>query len=248
LTPEQSREGRWHQIVHEDDLPECLERWEQALRTGDPLEMELRFRRADGEHCWHLCRARAQKDASGKVVRWIGLCTDLDEQKKSEKALRQSAKLQSIGVLAGGVAHDFNNLLTGILGNISLAADLLPEEHEARDALEAALNESHRAADLIKQLLAYAGKSSVTIESIQLSRLIPELNTLFRTIIPNWVSLETHLQDPLPLIRGDRVQIQQILINLIINGAEAIEDGRAGKILVTTKAQEFAERYRGAYL
>ncbi len=107
------------------------------------------------------------------------VCTNLDERKKSERALQQTAKLESIGVLAGGVAHDFNNLLTGILGNISLVLDILPEGHEVRDPLEAALRESNRAADLVKQLLAYAGKGHFKREAIHLSQLIPELNSLF---------------------------------------------------------------------
>lgn len=243
LTPQETRESRWHQVIHNEDLPSCLERWEHSLRTGEPFEMELRFKRADGEYCWHLCRARPQKDAAGKVVRWTGLCTNLDEKKTSERALRQAAKLESIGVLAGGVAHDFNNLLTGILGNISMVLELLPPDHELRDPLDAAVRESNRAAALVKQLLAYSGKGNFKIEPIQLSRLIPELNRLFSTIIPKSVTLETDLQDPLPSIEGDRVQLQQVLMNLIINSAEAIVAGSSGTIRVSTRTQYFAQRF-----
>ena len=101
---------------------------------------------------------------------FAGIIRDITERKRLDDALRQSAKLESLGVLAGGIAHDFNNLLTGILGNISLALDMVNQSDPAREPLENAIEASERAAKLTKQLLAYAGKGRFVVEPIGISR------------------------------------------------------------------------------
>ncbi len=238
-----SRDG-WKKALHPDDVAPCLERWFQALRAGDVYEIEYRFRRAsDGAYRWHLGRAVPLRGPTGRVMKWFGTCTDIDDQKRSGEALLESQKLESIGLLAGGIAHDFNNLLTGILGNASLAFDELPPENSLRPLLENVIVASERAADLTRQLLAYSGKGRFFVHPADLSELAREIGGLIRTSIPKKVSLRLDLASGLPLVEVDPAQIQQLLMNLVINGAEAVGEGRSGTVTVSTRLLEVDAEY-----
>ncbi len=162
------------------------------------------------------------------------------ERKRIEDDLRQTQKLESIGVLAGGVAHDFNNLLVGILGNSSLALDMLPEDDPARPLLQDVILAGHRAADLTRQLLAYSGKGRFIVQPLNFSELVREITGLIQPSIPKLVRLRLDLDSNLPAIEGDSSQLQQLIMNLVINGAEAIGE-RAGSVAVTTRLCEVRE-------
>ena len=129
---------------------------------------------------------------------FVGVIRDVSERRRLDETLRQAAKLESLGVLAGGIAHDFNNLLTGILGNISLAVESMDDANSAKATLGDAIEASERAANLTKQLLAYAGKGRFVIEPTDLSSLIREISALLRSSIPKHVTLRLDLQQPLP--------------------------------------------------
>jgi len=161
------------------------------------------------------------------------LLHDVTEERKSAESVLQAQKLESIGVLAGGIAHDFNNLLTSILGNVSLAMVGLPEDDPTRPLLDIAERSSLKAAALIAQLLAYAGKGDSTVTRFDVSGLIAEILPLIQTSIPKAVQLELSLPPGLPWIRADASEIQQIVMNLVINGAEAIGSG-GGSLRVST--------------
>ena len=148
--------------------------------------------------------------------------------------MRQAQKLESIGLLAGGVAHDFNNLLTGILGNTSLVLDELPANSRLRPMLENVMLASERAADLTRQLLAYSGKGRFFVQSSDLSVLVREIGSLIQTSIPKKVQLRLDLAPDLPTVEIDSAQIQQLIMNLVINGAEAIGEDRSGLVTVST--------------
>jgi signal transduction histidine kinase len=167
----------------------------------------------------------------------------LEERARQDERLRQSQKMESIGILAGGVAHDFNNLLTGVLGNASLALDYLPESSPVRRPIQDVVEASERAAHLTRQLLAYAGKGRFVVEEIDLSQQIRQIAALIHTSIPNAVQVQLNLADNLPCIEADASQLQQVVMNLIINGAEAIAEGQTGTVIVTTGVQEASEKY-----
>jgi len=173
---------------------------------------------------------------------FIGIIRDITERKRLDEKLRQTAKLESLGLLAGGIAHDFNNLLTGILGNISMASDTLSESHSAWTNLRDAAQACERAAHLTKQLLAYAGKGRFIIQPLNLSNQVREIMALVKTSIPKNVQLRLDLAEPLLCIEGDATQIQQLIMNLVINGAEAIGQGD-GTVLITTTVQDVDEDY-----
>ncbi len=147
----------------------------------------------------------------------------IDEQRQqAEDAMRQAQKLESLGVLAGGIAHDFNNLLVAMLGQSSLALKQLPAESTAHAHIEKAVGAARRAADLTRQLLAYSGRGQFQVLPVNLNTLLQENLHLFEVAIPKNVRLVSDLAESLPFISGDVGQMQQVVMNLIINAAEAI--------------------------
>ncbi len=167
----------------------------------------------------------------------------LADQEKTEERLRQTQKLESLGILAGGIAHDFNNLLTGIIGNISLALEQASLGNRSRKYLEDALHASDRAADLTRQLLAYSGKGRFSVQLLDLSKEVREINALIQSSIPKSVRVLLHLAPGLPAIEADATQLHQIVMNLIINGAEAIGPETEGFVVVETGTAAVDERY-----
>ncbi|HKP50773.1 MAG TPA: PAS domain S-box protein, partial [Gemmatimonadales bacterium] len=164
-------------------------------------------------------------------------------QRENEAALQQSQKLESIGVLAGGIAHDFNNLLTGIMGNAGLARRALNtgKAEQAAALLGDVLSASQRAADLTRQLLAYAGKGRFVIASVDLCKLVSEVSTLIRASISKKISLVIDVPEDCPPVEADRAQLQQLVMNLVINGGEAIGD-EPGTLTVRIRTEHFTER------
>jgi PAS domain S-box-containing protein len=234
----------WKYVLHEEDAEATLTRWRGAVQSGEGYEIECRFRRAsDGAYRWHLCRAIPVRNPDGGIAKWFGTCTDIDDQKRSGESLREAQKLESIGLLAGGVAHDFNNLLTGILGNASLMLEIVPERNELRPLLENVVMASERAADLTRQLLAYSGKGRYFVEPVDLSKLVREIRTLIQSSIPKKVDVRLDLADDLPCAEVDQTQIRQLVMNLVINGAEAIGEDREGTVNVSTFFQPVDEVY-----
>ena len=169
----------------------------------------------------------------------LGVSIDISERKAAEEALRRAAKEESLSVLAGGVAHDFNNLLAAILGHASLALKQLPEGSPARRHVEKAASAVERAADLTRQMLAYSGRGHFVVRPTDVNALVRENLPLLEVAVPKSVRLEARLFPGLPPVDADVGQIQQVLMNLVINGAEAIGE-RGGTVTVATGTKEVA--------
>ncbi|MCL4401599.1 MAG: ATP-binding protein, partial [Acidobacteria bacterium] len=182
---------------------------------------------------------------TGRIVGASHVARNVTERKRFEEQLRHTQKLESLGILAGGIAHDFNNLLTGILGNTSLALETLPANNPITDQRRDVVNASERAAHLTRQLLAYAGKGRFFIEPINISALVREISGLIQTSIPKNVQLRFELRDDLPFVMADASQLHQLVMNLVINGAEAIGPEMTGTVLVTTSVQTVDEHRPG---
>ncbi len=159
----------------------------------------------------------------------------LAARQRLEERLRHVQKLESLGVLAGGIAHDFNNLLVGILGNADLALLSLPPEARARQPIEGILRAGRRAADLCRQMLAYAGRGPMERRLVDLGQLVQEMIELLRASAGRNVSLELTFGEALPPVEGDPTQLRQVVLNLVTNAAEALE-GRPGTVRVTVEA------------
>jgi PAS domain S-box-containing protein len=172
----------------------------------------------------------------------MALITDITERKKAEERLWQAQKLESIGLLAAGVAHDFNNLLVGVIGNASIAQQLLPLGHDAVELLQSVLSSGEQLAHLTRQMLAYSGKGRFVVEPLKLSDLIPEMSSLIEPSISKKIALQFELERDLPLVEVDRGQMQQVFMNLVLNAAEAIGSD-AGLISVKTGLQFVDQAY-----
>jgi PAS domain S-box-containing protein len=209
-----------------------------ATLTGDPILVSR-----DGSERSVDDSAAPIRDEHGEIIGVVLVFRDVTERNKAEEQLRQTQKLESLGLLAGGLAHDFNNLLTGILGNASLALESAAPGNPTREMLQEVMRASQRAADLTRQMLAYAGKGRFVIEQVDLSELIREIIALVQTSIPKTVQLRLELKIDLPVVDADASQLQQVVMNLVINAAEAIEEGQSGLVAVTTGVRTLDEDF-----
>ena len=230
--PDRALGRGWLDFIDPRDRPRVTETWDSAAARMAPLEVQCRFRSAGDELRWQLMRALPLRQG-GRPVKWLGTLTDIEEQRRAEQFLHQRQKLESIGVLAGGVAHDFNNLLVGVMGGVSYALEVLPPGHELRPILEVALKASDRAALLTRQMLAYAGRGAFQVENVDLTQVLHATWQLIQACIPRSVDLKLLIRPDLPPIRADATQLQQIVMNLIINAGEAIPPDRQGIVLVS---------------
>jgi signal transduction histidine kinase/CheY-like chemotaxis protein len=196
--------------------------------------------RKDGRLIWISVTASPIRDRRGEVVAVSTTARDITEIKALEEQLRQAAKLESLGVLAGGIAHDFNNLLVGILGNASLVRDTLSPSSTVRPMLDSVIDASERAAVLTRQLLAYSGKGKFVIQPVDVSELVWDMTKLVQASIPKSVVLRPRLAPGLPPVVADVAQMQQLIMNLVINAAEAIGDN-PGSVTVTTGEQQIVD-------
>jgi PAS domain S-box-containing protein len=150
-----------------------------------------------------------------------------------ESKVLQSQKMESLGVLAGGIAHQFNNLLQSILGGTGIAAQLLPENSPVHTQLRMIESAANDAAELTRQMLAYSGKSGFMIEEIEVSALIEEMRELIEAAVSDRVELRIRLHPRLPSVKADQTELRQVVMNLVKNAVESMGDG-GGVITITT--------------
>jgi PAS domain S-box-containing protein len=242
FTAEDLVAGRPHlrELIHPADLSVVRERTREALDEGRPFELEYRLRLPDGVEKWVLSRGHGVQDAGGRLFFFEGLVIDITARKQAEaerlaleRRLLESQKLESLGLLAGGVAHDFNNLLTSIVGNAGLARLDLAEGSAADTCLKQIETAAQNAAELCQQMLAFAGKGRLSKESLNLNELIAALVPLLKPSLNHQVRLDLQLAGSLPPIQADASQMRQVVMNFVLNAADAIGD-RPGEICLRT--------------
>jgi two-component system cell cycle sensor histidine kinase/response regulator CckA len=216
----------------------------ESLRNGDRMvHLETVRQCKDGALVDVSLTISPIRDDTGQIMGISHLARDITEQKRNAEKLRQTQKLESIGILAGGIAHDFNNLLSGIMGNASLALDEVDPASRVKSRLEDVISASEKAAQLTRQMLAYSGRGQFLLEQINLSARIRETAPLIQPAIRSSVELRLNLDDRSPAIEADTAQIQQLVMNIIINAAEAIPEGQRGTVTVTTRREMVDEAY-----
>jgi two-component system, cell cycle sensor histidine kinase and response regulator CckA len=165
------------------------------------------------------------------------LSTAGSERRKLERRMAESQRLEGLGLMAGGIAHDFNNLLVGVLTNAELALRELDDSSRARGYVERVKTAAERMAGFARQMLAYSGRDHVQIAPIDLAALTRESLALLASNVPSHIFLDCSLPTTLPPVQGDATQLSQVIVNLIMNAAEAIAD-KPGVISVSIRREQ----------
>jgi PAS domain S-box-containing protein len=229
-TMEQLTGGNWWQFVHPDDIERVRTVLFAAIQSQRSDQLQFRLLRGDGEYRWVL-NMTIPRFAGAQYAGHIGTVVDITELKRDQEQALATQKLESLGVLAGGIAHDFNNLLGSILTDSELVLEELLAGTPAHEGARRINAVAVRAAEIVRQLLAYAGHESATFEPVDLSLLVSEMLELLKVSISKHVVLQTSLAGNLAPVRANAAQIQQVVMNLVINASEAIGE-REGVIRV----------------
>lgn len=229
------------------DMRDEMDRYvaEHVVGGRNRFDREYRIvRHNDGAERWLFGRADVEFDADGRPLRMIGTIQDITDRKRDEatrleleRRLLHAQKLESLGVLAGGIAHDFNNLLLAVIGNLDLALQQMSPAASVRSSLDQSMAAARRAADLTRQMLAYSGKAAFDVRPLDLNEVVHENAHLLRACIPKLVQLDLRLGPRSYAIVADPGQVQQVIMNLITNAAEAIGE-TPGTIILETRVED----------
>jgi PAS domain S-box-containing protein len=239
-------------LFHPEDLKKLELMHERAPPEGGPLETEARIRGKDGQYRWFLIRDSPLLDEQGRVLRWYGTRTDIEDRKRAEEAyakaqaeLAHVTRVMTMGELAASIAHEVNQPLSGVVinGNTCLRwlAATPPNVDEAREAANRIVRDGKRAGDVIARIRALATKSGTTNERMNINESVQDIVGLARDEVRRkGVKLKTELADQLPQVMGDRVQLQQVLLNLVMNGVDAMSavDDRPRELIIKTQDDE----------
>jgi PAS domain S-box-containing protein len=187
-------------------------------------------------------------DHNGRPAGLLFILRDVSEQKKLEAQLRQALKMEAIGTLAGGIAHDFNNILGAIIGYSEMAALELTNGEPVRCHLKQILKSSHRARDLVKQILAFSRANDKGKKAVQVASVVREVLKMLRASLPTTIDIRQDIRCPSGIILADHTQIHQVIMNLCTNAAHAMED-KGGVLTVALDDMEIgaeeAARFSG---
>ena len=231
-------------IAKKHVLPEDHEAFEaafrQALETGR-FRLECRVVWPDDSVRWVIAEGRLYRGEHGEPARLAGVIADVTDRRLAEERLRQAQKLEVIGQLTGGVAHDFNNLLTAVLGNLELAM-LRTQDKKLLQILGSASTAAARGAKLTEQLLAFARKQHLAPRVVNLNEIISHMGDLLFQTIGATVRIETVLEKDLWAVMIDVTQLELVILNLAINGRDAMPHG--GRLTVATRNIGASDRIR----
>jgi PAS domain S-box-containing protein len=230
-------------------VPEDRQRVELALRDHlelkDGLSIECQIARPNGDVRALTCDVEVVVDEQEQPVYLVGACHDLTELRRAQKEDFARQKLESLGTLASGIAHDFNNLLGSVVAQSELASMELDAGRPPKKELRAIEEVALRGSEIVRELMVYAGKESVAVRAVDISRTVNDMMELLKVSVSKHARLETYLASDLPPVHADAAQIQQIVLNLVTNASHAIED-RDGVIRLTTSFVKAGRDWSGA--
>jgi two-component system cell cycle sensor histidine kinase/response regulator CckA len=228
-------------LVHPDDRERIFTLFDnQPREPGSTTHFPpYRYKHKDGRWVWFSTIGACYEVASGEI-RYLEVTRDITDSVEREadrleltRQMQEAQRLESLGVMAGGITHDFNNLLTPILGDSELVLLDLPADSPIRPRIEQIRRAAQRAAALTRQLLAYSGQGPVLVEPLSVSRLVEEMGQLLEGAVSGKAALIYDLADDLPSVEADIAQLSQVVMNLITNATEAVREG-AGRITLRT--------------
>jgi PAS domain S-box-containing protein len=226
----------WQSIVHPDDRARYISQWRAALAAGEPLEIEARVWTAQRDYRWLLVRNVPLRDGHGEIVKWYGTGIDIEDRKRAEEGLRKAQadlahanRVTTMGELCASLAHEINQPISGAITNASTCVRRLdreqPDLEGARAAASLIIRDANRAAEIINRVRLFFIKGVGTKECVDVNEMIREMEILLHNeATQHSVSVQTKLAANQPLIVADRIQLQQVLMNLMINGIDAMKD------------------------
>ncbi len=224
----------WAEGVHPDDRAGCLKTYSEAFEAREPFTIEYRLRRRDGKYRWVLDHGVPRYDGEHVFLGYIGSCVDMTERREAETETQQTrqqlahmTRVSTMGELAGSLAHELNQPLTAILSNAQAAQRFLSTEpadlKEVREILGDIIEEDRRAGEIIVRMRSMLRKGQAEMLPVDLNLIIGEVLGMLRSeLVVRKVTAKTELARELPLVVGDRIQLQQVLLNLIVNACEAM--------------------------
>jgi PAS domain S-box-containing protein len=247
---EQEMGNGWTESVHPEDMVRCLAIYADAFDARRPFNEEFRLRRYDGEYRTVLDHGVPRFAPDGAFLGYIGSALDITELRQSEaQVVRQRnelahlSRVTMLGELSGSLAHELNQPLTSILSNAQAGQRLLsrdgPDLDEVREILKDIVEEDKRAGEVIRRLRLLLKKGEVQQQPLNLNEVVQDVLKLVRSdLINHDISMDTRLAPGLPPIHGDRVQLQQVLLNLVVNGCDAMTHtgGADRRLTVRTEA------------
>jgi PAS domain S-box-containing protein len=229
LAPAEAALGwEWQRLLHPDDVPGCLERWQHALATGELYEVEFRLRGADGVYRWHLGRALPMRDAAGQVVKWFGTNTDIDEQKRLTRVAQEANRTKD--EFLATVSHELRTPLTSMMGWVELLRLGMLDEPGRAHALEVIENSARAQAQLINDLLDISritsGRLRLDVRPVELPPIIEAAVDVVRPAADaKGIALSAELVEGVGLVSGDPDRLQQVIWNLLSNAVKFTPEG-----------------------
>jgi len=253
LSTEKTMGSGWEAAVHPADLPRYVERRHASLAFGETFEHEVRFRRtADGEYRWFLSRVVPLRDSGGKIVKWYGISTDIEDRRRAEnerERLRQLEadlahvnRVSTLGEMAASLAHEIKQPIAAAITSANSCIEWLAHEPPNLDRARAAASKvdkyGNRATEIIDRIRSFYKKSAPHRELVDVNEIIEEILTLLESeAARSSVTVRTELATEPPEIKADRVQLQQVFMNLMLNAIEAMKDS-GGELTVRSELQD----------
>lgn len=234
---DQIKDNGWRHLFHPDDRERATRAWEASAETGAPFQAEVRMiHAADDSYRWCLTAGLPLRNEQGRIVKWHGVCVDLHDWKRAQDELRETqaelahaTRVMTMGQLTASIAHELNQPLAGIMTNAGTGLRMLatdpPNIGGAQETARRTIRDAKRASEVITRLRTLFSRRVSASEAVDLNAAAQEVITLsLNELRRSRVNLRVELADDLPLIVGDRVQLQQVLLNLLLNGAESMID------------------------
>ena len=221
----------WMHAIHPDDRAQIEAEHDQFCQFGSGTHTsDFRIVRKDGSTLWVALRNYLTRDESGRITQLAGVVSDITDRIELQQRLLQAQKMEAVGHIAGGVAHDFNNLLSVILGYAQLAIEEVPEDTDLRQSLEIIMKAGNRGVGLTRQLLAFSRKQVLSPRVLDINAVISSVQKMLCLLIGEDITLTTQLDPRLWRIRADPAMLEQVILNLVINGRDAMP--RGGRLLI----------------